>query len=62
MLDLIIKNGTCYLAGKLQKIDIGVTKDKITQLGNLNSEKSKDLFDELFEINTNQTILDKQEF
>jgi dihydroorotase len=45
MLDLIIKNGTCYLAGKLQKIDIGVTKDKITQLGNLNSEKSKDLFD-----------------
>ena len=45
MLDLIIKNGTCYLGGKLQKIDIGVTKDKITQLGNLNSEKSKDLFD-----------------
>ena len=45
MLDLIIKNGTCYLDGKLQKIDIGVTKDKITQLGNLNSEKSKDLFD-----------------
>ena len=45
MLDLIIKNGTCYLDGKLQKIDIGVTRDKITQLGNLNSEKSKDLFD-----------------
>ena len=45
MLDLIIKNGTCYLDGKLQKIDIGVIKDKITQLGNLNSEKSKDLFD-----------------
>ena len=45
MLDLIIKNGTCYLDGKLQKIDIGVTKDKITQLDNLNSEKSKDLFD-----------------
>ena len=45
MLDLIIKNGTCYLGGKLQKIDIGVIKDKITQLGNLNSEKSKDLFD-----------------
>ncbi|MDC0163663.1 dihydroorotase [Candidatus Pelagibacter sp.] len=45
MLDLIIKNGACYLGGKLQKIDIGVTKDKITQLGNLNSKKSKDLFD-----------------
>ena len=45
MLDLIIKNGTCYLDGKLQKIDIGVIKDKITQLDNLNSEKSKDLFD-----------------
>jgi len=44
MLDLIIINGICYLDGKLQKLDIGVTKDKITQLGNLSNEKSKNLF------------------
>ena len=29
MLDLIIKNGTCYLDGKLKKIDMSTIADKI---------------------------------
>ena len=45
MLDLIIKNGTIYIDGKLQKIDIGIIKDKIAEIGNLTNEKSKDVFD-----------------
>ena len=45
MLDLIIKNGTIYIDGKLQKIDIGIIKDKIDEIGNLTNEKSKDVFD-----------------
>ena len=31
MLDLIIKNGTIYIDGKLQKIDIGIIKDNIDE-------------------------------
>ena len=32
MLDLIIKNGTCFIDGKLQKKDIGVKDGKIIQI------------------------------
>ena len=45
MLDLIIKNGTVFIDGKLQKLDIGIIKDKIAQIGDLANEKSKDFFD-----------------
>ena len=45
MLDLIIKNGTIYFDGKLQKMDIGTSKDKISKIGNFTNENSKDIFD-----------------
>jgi len=44
MLDLIIKNGSCYIDGKLQKTDIGIEKNKISKIGNLQSEKSNEEF------------------
>tara|TARA_Y100000590_G_scaffold136870_1_gene156641 strand:+ start:9435 stop:10745 length:1311 start_codon:yes stop_codon:yes gene_type:complete len=45
MLDLIIKNGTIYIDGKLQKTDIGIIKDKISEIGNISNQNSKDIFD-----------------
>ena len=45
MLDLIIRNGECYIEGNLNKIDIGVKNGKITNIGNLESEKSDNLID-----------------
>ena len=44
MLDLIIKNGQCYINGNLEKKDIGILKNKIVEIGDLN-EKSKEIFD-----------------
>ena len=37
MLDLIIKNGTIYIDGKLQKMDIGISKGKISKFINDNT-------------------------
>ena len=45
MLDLIIKNGSCYIDGNLTKTDIGISNSKISHIGNLENEKSKDIFD-----------------
>ena len=33
MLDLIIKNGSCYIDGKLEKQDIGIKNSKISEIG-----------------------------
>ena len=45
MLDLIIKNGLCYIDGNLKKQDIGIKNNKITKTGTLDSENSKEVFD-----------------
>ncbi len=45
MLDLIIKNGECYIDGKITKTNIGIQKGKITTFGDLNKEKSKETVD-----------------
>ena len=45
MLDLIIKNGLCYIDSNLKKQDIGIKNNKITKIGTLNSENSKEVFD-----------------
>ncbi len=45
MLDLIIKNGSCYIDGNLKKLDLGITKDKISQIGDLSKEKANNFFD-----------------
>ena len=33
MLDLIIKNGECYINGNLEKKDIGILNNKIVEIG-----------------------------
>ena len=45
MLDLIIKNGECYIDGKLTKTNIGIQNGKISIIGNLNNEQSKETID-----------------
>jgi dihydroorotase len=44
MLDLIIKNGECYINGNLEKKDIGISNKKIVKIGDL-KDKSKEIFD-----------------
>ncbi len=45
MLDLIIKNGECYIEGKLTKTNIGIKNGKISIIGDLNNEQSKAFID-----------------
>ncbi len=45
MLDLIIKNGKCYIDGKITKINIGIQNGKISIIGDLNNEQSKETID-----------------
>ena len=46
---LIIKNGSCYIDGKLEKIDIALSGNKIKKIGKieLNSSKVLDATDKL---------------
>ena len=46
---LIIKNGSCYIDGKLTKTDIGLSGNKIKKIGNieLNSSKVYDATDKV---------------
>ena len=44
MLDLIIKDGECYINGNLEKKDIGISNNKIVEIGDL-KDKSKETFD-----------------
>ena len=45
MLDLIIKNGSCFIEGNLVKTDIGITKNKISHIGSLENENSNEIYD-----------------
>ncbi len=45
MLDLIIKNGNCYIDGNLHKKDIAVKQGKITNISDNIHEESKEIFD-----------------
>ena len=44
MLDLIIKNGQCYINGKLEDKDIAVKDGKISKIGEI-SEEAKEVYD-----------------
>ena len=44
MLDLIIKNGECYINGKLENNDIAIKDGKISKIGKV-SEVSKEVYD-----------------
>ncbi len=45
MLDLIIKNGKCYIDGKLTNTNLGIQNEKISIIGDLNNEQSKETID-----------------
>ena len=51
MLDLIIKNGQCYINGKLEDKDIAVKDGKISKIGKI-LEEAKEVYDA-----KNQTVL-----
>ena len=40
MLDLIIKNGQCYIEGKLENKDIAVKDGKISKIGEISEESN----------------------
>ena len=44
MLDLIIKNGQCYIDGELKSLDVSVKDGKIHKIGKI-SEKTKEIID-----------------
>ena len=44
MLDLIIKNGTCFIDGKLEKTDIGITDGKIININKSIQDSSKETY------------------
>ena len=44
MLDLIIKNGQCYINGKLEDKDIAVKDGKILKIGKI-LEEAKEVYD-----------------
>ena len=45
MLDLIIKNGTCFIDGNLEKKDIGITEGKISKIDQSINDTSKEIID-----------------
>jgi len=45
MLDLIIKNGECYIDGKPTKTNIGIQNGKISTIGDLSDEQSWKIID-----------------
>ena len=44
MLDLIIKNGQCYISGRLENKDIAVKDGKISKIGEV-SDETKEVYD-----------------
>ena len=42
MLDLIIKNGQCYIDGELKDVDVAIKDGKIQQIGQI-SEEAKEI-------------------
>ena len=43
MLDLIIKNGKCYIKGKLEDVDVAIKDGKIQQIGQILNEAKETL-------------------
>ena len=43
MLDLIIKNGKCYIDKELKDVDIGIQNSKIVKIGKLDEDSSQSI-------------------
>ena len=52
MLDLIIKKGQCYINKKLERVDLGITNGKISDIGENINKDAKNSYDA-----TNQIVL-----
>ena len=44
MLDLIIKNGQCYINGELKNVDVAIKDGKIHKIGQI-SDETKEIVD-----------------
>ena len=44
MLDIIIKNGQCYINGELKDVDVAIKDGKIQQIGQI-SDEAKEIVD-----------------
>ena len=53
MLDLIIKNGKCYIDGELKSVDVAVKDGKIHQIGQI-SEDAKEFLQNLISNDINK--------
>ena len=38
IIDLLIKNGSCFIDGKIEKVDLALNNSKITEIGKLKKE------------------------
>ena len=45
IIDLLIKNGSCFIDDKLQKVDLAVSNSKIQEIGDLKNLKAKETID-----------------
>ena len=45
IIDLLIKNGSCFVDNKLQKVDLAVSNSKIQEIGDLKNLKAKETID-----------------
>ncbi|SVD43423.1 uncharacterized protein METZ01_LOCUS396277, partial [marine metagenome] len=44
-IDLLIKNGSCFVDNKLQRVDLAVSNSKIQEIGDLQNLKAKETID-----------------
>ena len=45
IIDLLIKNGSCFVDNKLQKVDLAISNSKIQEIGDLKNLKAKETID-----------------
>ena len=45
IIDLLIKNGSCFVDSKLQKVDLAISNSKIQEIGDLKNLKAKETID-----------------
>ena len=48
-IDLLIKNGSCFIEGKLEKVDLAVSNSKIQEIGWIKKLEGKNEIDAKFD-------------
>ena len=57
MLDLIIKNGQCYIDGELKDVDVAIKDGKIQQIGQISEEAKETINAEGYIVSVSYTHL-----